>query len=87
MLQLQIVAFSISRLKSRWSSSVVERKNKVYSNNAHTLDELQHNICDTVTSVEVIELKLVPNNLFKRFEFCLRRDGRLLNIFYHGPFF
>jgi hypothetical protein len=76
MLQLQIVAFSICILKSLWSLSVEERKNKVYSNTPHTLDELQHNICDTVTSVEVIELKLVSNNLFKRFEICLRRYWR-----------
>jgi predicted transcriptional regulator len=50
----------------------------VYSNNPHTLDELKQNIRETISSIEVSELKLMSNNLFKRLEVCLRA-GR-------GPF-
>jgi hypothetical protein len=32
-------------------------KNKVYSNNPHSLDELKH-ICETITSIDVSKLKL-----------------------------
>jgi hypothetical protein len=28
-------------------------KNKMYPNNLHTLEEFKHNICETITSVEV----------------------------------
>jgi hypothetical protein len=45
-------------------------KDKVNSNNPHTLDELKQSIRETITSIEVSELKLVSNNLFKRIEAC-----------------
>jgi inhibitor of nuclear factor kappa-B kinase subunit alpha len=51
-------------------------KDKVYSNNPHTLVELMQSICETISSIEVRELKLVSNNLFKRLEACLRAEGR-----------
>jgi inhibitor of nuclear factor kappa-B kinase subunit alpha len=51
-------------------------KDKVYSSNPHTLDELKQSIHETITSVKVNELKLVSNNLFKRLELCLRAEGR-----------
>jgi hypothetical protein len=51
-------------------------KDTVYSNNPHTLDELKQSICETITSVEVSELKLVSNNLVKGLEACLRAEGR-----------
>jgi hypothetical protein len=35
-------------------------RNKVYSNNPHTMDELK-NICEIITSIKVSELKLVSN--------------------------
>jgi hypothetical protein len=49
-----------------------------YSNNlqTQTLDKLQYNICETITSIEVSEVKLVPNNILKRPEVCLRPEGR-----------
>jgi hypothetical protein len=43
-------------------------KDKVYSNNPHTLVELKQSIRETISSIEVSELKLVPNNIFKRLE-------------------
>jgi hypothetical protein len=51
-------------------------KDKVYSNNPHTLVELKQSIRETISSIEVSELKLVSNNLFKRLEACLRAEGR-----------
>jgi inhibitor of nuclear factor kappa-B kinase subunit alpha len=51
-------------------------KDKVYSNNPHTFVELKQSICETISSVEVSELKLVQNNIFKRLEACLRAEGR-----------
>jgi hypothetical protein len=51
-------------------------KNKVYSNNLHTLVELKQSIRETILSIEVSELKLVLNNIFKRLEACLRAEGR-----------
>jgi hypothetical protein len=51
-------------------------KDKVYSNNPHTLVELKQSIHETITSIEVSELKLVSNNIFKRLEACLRAEGR-----------
>jgi hypothetical protein len=36
-----------------------------YLNNAHTLDEFKHNICETVTSLEVSKLKLASTRDFK----------------------
>jgi hypothetical protein len=50
-------------------------ENKVYSNTPNTMDELKH-ICETITSVEVSELKLVSNNLFQRLEVSLNAEGR-----------
>jgi hypothetical protein len=41
-------------------------KDKVSSNNPHTLIELKQSIRETIPSIEVSELKLVPNKLFKR---------------------
>jgi hypothetical protein len=40
-------------------------KDKVYSNNPHTLVELKQSIRETISSIEVTELKLVSNNIFK----------------------
>jgi hypothetical protein len=37
------------------------------SNNPHTLVELKQSIRETISSIEVGELKLVSNNIFKRF--------------------
>jgi inhibitor of nuclear factor kappa-B kinase subunit alpha len=51
-------------------------KDKVYSNNSHTLIELKQSIQETISSIEVSELKLVSKNLFKRLEACLRAEGR-----------
>jgi hypothetical protein len=48
----------------------------VYSNNPHTLVEFKQSIRETVLSIEVSELKLVSNNIFKRLEACLRAEGR-----------
>jgi hypothetical protein len=41
-------------------------KDKVYSNNPHTLVELKQSIRETISSIEVSELKLVSNSIFKR---------------------
>jgi len=38
---------------------------KVYSNNPRTMDEVKYSIPDTITCIEVSELKLVSNNLLK----------------------
>jgi hypothetical protein len=51
-------------------------KDKVYSNNPHTLAERKQSIRETISSIEVSELKLVSNNIFKRLEACLRAEGR-----------
>jgi inhibitor of nuclear factor kappa-B kinase subunit alpha len=51
-------------------------KDKVYSNNPHTLVELTQSIRETISSIEVSELKLVSNNILKRLEACLRAEGR-----------
>jgi hypothetical protein len=51
-------------------------KDKVYSNNPHTLVERKQNIRETISSIEVRELKLVSNNILKRHEACLRVEGR-----------
>jgi inhibitor of nuclear factor kappa-B kinase subunit alpha len=51
-------------------------KDKLYSNNPHTLVELKQSIRETISSVEVSELKLVSNNIFERLEVCLRAEGR-----------
>jgi inhibitor of nuclear factor kappa-B kinase subunit alpha len=51
-------------------------KDKVYSSNPHTLVELKQSIHETVSSIKVSKLKLVSNNIFKRFEVCLRAEGR-----------
>jgi hypothetical protein len=48
----------------------------VYSNNSHTLVELTQSIRETILSIEVSELKLLSNNLFKKLEACLRAEGR-----------
>jgi inhibitor of nuclear factor kappa-B kinase subunit alpha len=51
-------------------------KDKVYSNNPLTLVELKQSIRETISSIEVSELKQVSNNIFKRLEACLRAEGR-----------
>jgi inhibitor of nuclear factor kappa-B kinase subunit alpha len=51
-------------------------KDKVYSNNLHTLVELKQRIRKIISSIEVSELKLESNNIFKRLEACLRAEGR-----------
>jgi inhibitor of nuclear factor kappa-B kinase subunit alpha len=51
-------------------------KDNVYSNNPHTFVEIKQSIRETISSIEVSELKLVSNNIFKRHEACLRADGR-----------
>jgi hypothetical protein len=51
-------------------------KDKVYSNNPHTLVVLKQSIRETISSIEVSKLKLVSNNIFKRLEACLRAEGR-----------
>jgi hypothetical protein len=51
-------------------------KDKVYSNNPHTLVELKQSIRETISSIEISELKLASNNTFKRLEACLRAEGR-----------
>jgi hypothetical protein len=48
----------------------------VNSNNPRTLVERKQSIRETISSVEVSELKLVSNNIFKRLEACLRAEGR-----------
>jgi hypothetical protein len=45
-------------------------KDKVYSNNPQTLVELQQSIRETISSIEVSELKLVSNKILKRLEAC-----------------
>jgi hypothetical protein len=54
-------------------------KKTVYSSNLHALDELKQSSDETITFVEVSELKLMLNNLFKRLELRLRAEGRYLN--------
>jgi inhibitor of nuclear factor kappa-B kinase subunit alpha len=61
-------------------------KDKVYSNNPHTMDELKKNIHEIIASIEVNELKLVSNNLFKRLEACLSAEGRHFVIYCDGKF-
>jgi hypothetical protein len=51
-------------------------KDKVYSNNPHTLVEHKQRIRETISSIEVSELTLVSNNIFKRLKACLRAEGR-----------
>jgi hypothetical protein len=51
-------------------------KDKVYSNNPHTLVELKQSIHERISSVRVSEPKLVSNNIFKRLEVFLRAEGR-----------
>jgi hypothetical protein len=45
-------------------------KDKVYSNNPNTRDELTQSIRETITSTKISQLKVVQNNLFKRLEAC-----------------
>jgi hypothetical protein len=56
----------------------------VYSNNPNILDKLKQSTYETITCVEVSELELVSNNLFKRLELCLRAGGDILNIYCDG---
>jgi hypothetical protein len=51
-------------------------KDKVYSNNPRTLVEFKESIRETISSIEVSELKLLSNNIFKRLEACLRAEGK-----------
>jgi hypothetical protein len=51
-------------------------KDKVYSNNPHTMVKLKQSIRETISSIEVSALKVVSNNIFKRLEACLRAEGR-----------
>jgi inhibitor of nuclear factor kappa-B kinase subunit alpha len=51
-------------------------KDKVYSSNPHSLVGFKQSIRATISSIEVSELKLVSNNIFKRLEACLREEGR-----------
>jgi hypothetical protein len=51
-------------------------KDKVYSTNNHTLVKLKQSIRETISSIEVSELKLVSNNIFKSLEACLKAEGR-----------
>jgi inhibitor of nuclear factor kappa-B kinase subunit alpha len=51
-------------------------KDKVYSSNPYTLVERKQSIRETISSIEVSELKLVSNNVFKRLEACLRAEVR-----------
>jgi hypothetical protein len=60
---------------------------KVYSNNPHTLVELKQSIHETISSIEVSELKLASNNIFKRLEACLRAEGDILSIYCDGESF
>jgi hypothetical protein len=48
--------------------SVEKRKNRMYSDNLHALDELEHNTCETITSVKVINSKIVSHNIFRSLE-------------------
>jgi hypothetical protein len=54
----------------------VNLKDKVYSNNPHTLVGLRQSIRETISSIEFSELKLLSNNIFKRLEACLKVEGR-----------
>jgi hypothetical protein len=56
------------------------KQDKLGSNNLHALDELKQSIRETVESIEVSELKLVSNNLFKGLELFLRIEKRLLSV-------
>jgi hypothetical protein len=49
---------------------------KKYSSNVHTLDKFKGIIHETIISITVSELTLVSNNLLKRFEACLRAEGK-----------
>jgi hypothetical protein len=49
-------------------------KDKVYSSNPHTLVELKQSIRETISCIEVSELKLVSCSILKRLEACLRAD-------------
>jgi tRNA threonylcarbamoyladenosine modification (KEOPS) complex Pcc1 subunit len=50
-------------------------KDKVNSNNSHTLTELKQNISKTITFIKVSELRVVLNSIFKILEICLRVEG------------
>jgi hypothetical protein len=64
---------------------VEKPNNKVHSNNPYTLNELEH-ICETITSITVSKLKLVPINLFDRPQ-VYEQKGHILYIYYDGKFF
>jgi hypothetical protein len=56
-------------------------RKEAHSNNPHTLYELKHNICETVTSVEVSKLLIcVILFFFKRPEVCLRAEGKYFEV-------
>jgi hypothetical protein len=55
--------------------SVGKLKNKAYSDNLHALHELKHSTCETITSVKVMNWKLVSHNLFMRLRSLFK--GRL----------
>jgi hypothetical protein len=69
-----IMSHKVTRLKS--VTFICGGGGGAYSNNPHTLDELKHNICETVVSIGVSELKLASNNLFRRLQVCLRAEER-----------
>jgi hypothetical protein len=50
-------------------------KDKAFSINPYTLVELKQRIRETISSIEVSELKLVSANIFMRLEACLRAEG------------
>jgi hypothetical protein len=58
----------------------METYKKMYSNNPHTLHELKHNICKTITSIMVNGIKLVSNSLSKTPEVCFRESGMMVRF-------
>jgi hypothetical protein len=71
-----VFSLQLRLLKTLWFFLWGNLKDKVYSNNPHTLVELKQSIRETISSIEGSELKLVSNNIFKRLEACLRAEGR-----------
>jgi hypothetical protein len=56
------------------------KKNEVYVNNPHTLDELKDNIRVEISHITREEIHRVAGNIFKRCEACLQAEGRHLEI-------
>jgi hypothetical protein len=59
-------------------------KEKGHQNNPHTLNELRHSICETITSVEVSRLKLASIKISRHLQFDFEQKRDILIIYYAG---